>query len=227
MCVCGRCANACTSLDRTNVFQSVVAHRVLARQLAYMGLLNKADSLERHETFESSFKNIWADNADEMSRRYTGVGALKTDFTRTGKRTGKGLMADGLKSVQRMAQHVFKDADKQLFIDLFLGQGHAVPRVAGGVTQARAGVVAFAVEGGQLVVEVDQAARVLVCHNVATQVETRVALADVFSIGRVHGVAGGARVWLKTQPDPIKLLFRSAAVRQDFVECCGSLAAFP
>lgn len=30
-----------------------------------------------------------------MSKRYTGVGALKTDFTRTGKRSAKGAVADG------------------------------------------------------------------------------------------------------------------------------------
>ena len=37
--------------------------------------------------FEKVFKNLWANNADAMSVLYSGTPALKTDFTRTGKRT--------------------------------------------------------------------------------------------------------------------------------------------
>lgn len=36
---------------------------------------------------EDVFRNIWTKNADMMSILYTGTGALKTDFTKTGKRT--------------------------------------------------------------------------------------------------------------------------------------------
>ena len=32
--------------------------------------------------FERVFKNVWADNADVISKLYSGTGALKTDFTR-------------------------------------------------------------------------------------------------------------------------------------------------
>ena len=41
------------------------------------------------------YNNIWADNADVMSIRYTGTGALKTDFTRTGKRSVKVCVKGG------------------------------------------------------------------------------------------------------------------------------------
>lgn len=42
------------------------------------------------EGFETVFNNMWADNADALSLFYSGTGALKTDFTRTGKRTSLG-----------------------------------------------------------------------------------------------------------------------------------------
>ena len=45
------------------------------------------------------FRNIWTDNADRMSEMYSGTPALKTDFTRTGKRTYKGMLSDASNSV--------------------------------------------------------------------------------------------------------------------------------
>ena len=45
------------------------------------------------------YKDVWGNNADAMSLLYSGTGALKTDFTRTGKRTKKGLLQDGWNSV--------------------------------------------------------------------------------------------------------------------------------
>ena len=41
---------------------------------------------------ESQFKAMWANNADVMSIFYTGTPALKTDFTRTGKRSYMGAL---------------------------------------------------------------------------------------------------------------------------------------
>lgn len=51
--------------------------------------------------FERQFMRMWADNADAMSILYSGTGALKTDFTRTGKRTLQGMVNDGINSVTR------------------------------------------------------------------------------------------------------------------------------
>lgn len=205
------------------MFQSVVAHRLLLRQLSYLGALDKSDVFERHEVFETAFKNIWADNADEMSRRYTGVGALKTDFTRTGKRTGKGLVQDGLKSVQRMAQHMLKDTEKQKCIDQFLGQVHGVARSSPLGLPTTQNFPAL--EG--LLVDVDHAARALLLCSTALQVETRVPLDTVFSVAPVLGTAGAVRVWLNTQPDPIRIPLRSTSVRADFVHCVSLLAPLP
>jgi len=41
---------------------------------------------------EKVFRDLWTKNADVMSFLYTGTGALKTDFTKTGKRTIKGAL---------------------------------------------------------------------------------------------------------------------------------------
>jgi hypothetical protein len=58
---------------------------------------------------ENVFREGWTDNADVMSYLYTGTPALKTDFTRTGKRTYKGAMNDGINSVTRYYINNFTD----------------------------------------------------------------------------------------------------------------------
>ena len=55
------------------------------------------------------FRNIWTDNADRMSIMYSGTPALKTDFTRTGKRGFKGVLNDGSNSIQRYFYNNFLD----------------------------------------------------------------------------------------------------------------------
>ena len=61
------------------------------------------------EGLEEAFREGWTDNADAMSYLYTGTPALKTDFTRTGKRTYKGAMNDGINSVTRYYINNFTD----------------------------------------------------------------------------------------------------------------------
>ena len=63
---------------------------------------------------EYYFRNIWTNNADQMSFLYSGTGALKTDFTRTGKRTFLGLLNDGRNSVQRYFLNNFFDGNNQV-----------------------------------------------------------------------------------------------------------------
>jgi adenine-specific DNA methylase len=65
---------------------------------------------------------MWADNGDELSRIYTGTGALKSGFTRTGKRTLAGFMDDARKTAQRLYINNFQDKSKQEVIDLLLGK---------------------------------------------------------------------------------------------------------
>lgn len=56
-----------------------------------------------------------------VSIQYSGTGALKTDFTRTGKRTKMGLFRDGVNSLTRYYKNNFADGFRQDAIDLFLG----------------------------------------------------------------------------------------------------------
>eukprot|EP01043_Picozoa_sp_COSAG02_P076038 COSAG02_NODE_15961_length_1125_cov_1.869396_2_plen_201_part_00 len=49
----------------------------------------------------TAFMNTWADNADALAMAYVGTPALKTDFTRTGKRTLRGAAMDGWHSFYR------------------------------------------------------------------------------------------------------------------------------
>ena len=85
-------------LDRTNVVQSVLGRQVLMKILVDNDLM-EGSSIDKNNPFqefpgalEQIFRNIWTDNADTLSRFYSGTGALKTDFTKTGKRTSMGAL---------------------------------------------------------------------------------------------------------------------------------------
>lgn len=58
--------------------------------------------------------SVWTDHANFISLAYSGTGALKTDFTRTGKRTRKGLFEDGYNSVMRYLKNNFLDGARQV-----------------------------------------------------------------------------------------------------------------
>ncbi len=62
---------------------------------------------------EEAFRFAWSDNADAMAKLYAGTGALKGDFTRRGKRTKQGLMADGANSMKRYYMNHFRDPTRQ------------------------------------------------------------------------------------------------------------------
>ena len=51
----------------------------------------------------------------------SGTGALKSGFTRTGKRTIGGILDDGVKSVTRYYVNNFQDGTKQDALDLVTG----------------------------------------------------------------------------------------------------------
>ena len=70
---------------------------------------------------ERRFKCLWADHGDDISRQYAGTGALKSGFTRTGKRTTWGLLDDGIKSGVRYYLNNFSDGRKQDASDLITG----------------------------------------------------------------------------------------------------------
>ncbi|KAL7417341.1 putative SAC1-recessive suppressor of secretory defect [Mrakia frigida] len=117
--------NCMDSLDRTNVVQSALAKHVLNEQLLIAGVLNPGETIESHPDFMFLFRNIWADHADTISIPYSGTGALKTDFTRTGVRTKQGALQDGVNSVMRYVKNNFFDGARQDAFDLLTGAWNA------------------------------------------------------------------------------------------------------
>lgn len=113
--------NCMDCLDRTNVVQSTLAHWVLQRQLEIAGVVSTSSVWESDVKLLFQFQNIWADNADYVSKAYSGTGALKTDYTRTGKRTKVGAWNDLCNSVTRYYKNNLKDGSRQDAYDLFLG----------------------------------------------------------------------------------------------------------
>jgi hypothetical protein len=74
-----------------------------------------------HASFEEAFKDLWACNADALSVLYAGTPALKTDCVRTGQRTLRGALQDGVNSVCRYYINNFWDGTRQDAVSLFLG----------------------------------------------------------------------------------------------------------
>ncbi|KAL4910950.1 hypothetical protein BDW74DRAFT_142125 [Aspergillus multicolor] len=113
--------NCMDCLDRTNVVQSMLGRWALTRQLTEAGILRPGEAANDDREFENLFRNIWADNADVVSKAYSGTGALKTDFTRTGQRTRAGMLQDLSNSITRYVRNNFLDGPRQDGFDVFLG----------------------------------------------------------------------------------------------------------
>eukprot|EP01147_Barroeca_monosierra_P009749 gene9749-1952_t len=90
--------NCIDCLDRTNVVQSMIAKQVLIDQFTFLGLVDKSvkDIEKVVPVFARRFRVIWADHADQCSRQYAASSALKSDFTRTGKRSIHGMLQDAI-----------------------------------------------------------------------------------------------------------------------------------
>lgn len=83
----------------------------------------RGDPFEKfYAPLEEAFRESWTDNADRISILYTGTPALKTDFTRTGKRTWKGALNDGRNAVTRYYINNFCDGYNHDCLDLALGK---------------------------------------------------------------------------------------------------------
>ncbi|CAH8601712.1 unnamed protein product [Heterobilharzia americana] len=126
-------SNCIDCLDRTNVIQSMLGWCALEEAVINLGLLQGSVSQTADASttsplshlwpgFGFRFKSIWADNADYCSLQYTGTRALKTDFTRTGKRTFYGMLMDGYHSAIRYYLNNFNDGFRQDSMHLLLGQ---------------------------------------------------------------------------------------------------------
>lgn len=107
--------NCLDCLDRTNMIQNIISQANLENVLMALTIHPSSGLWERHGT-------LWADNGDALSRIYAGTGALKTSFTRKGKMSIAGALADATKSAARMYINNFQDKGKQEVIDIMLGR---------------------------------------------------------------------------------------------------------
>ncbi|XP_052751228.1 phosphatidylinositide phosphatase SAC2 isoform X4 [Galleria mellonella] len=117
--------NCIDCLDRTNVVQTAIAKYVLELQLCRLGL--GAPGCGLPPPLRSAFLAMWADSGDLVSRQYAGTKALKGDYTRTGERKFTGMMKDGVASANRYYLSTFKDALRQVAIDVMTGESRSIP----------------------------------------------------------------------------------------------------
>lgn len=116
--------NCMDNLDRTNVVQSVFGRQNILSILRRRGIkfLSNDVFCPLPGGFEQHFRNIWTDNADQLSILYSGTPALKTDFTRTGKRSYIGMFWDGYHSVKRYVINQIIDSETQNIFDFMSGR---------------------------------------------------------------------------------------------------------
>ncbi|PSC73450.1 phosphoinositide phosphatase SAC8 isoform X2 [Micractinium conductrix] len=120
--------NCIDCLDRTNVVQGMLGKKQLEHLLQRLGLMREGASLPQAlPEIDVAFRVMWADHGDEVSMQYAGTGAMKSAFTRTGKRDIWGLLDDGAKSLTRYYLNNFADGHKQDAIDLVTGSYTVVP----------------------------------------------------------------------------------------------------
>ncbi|OEH75322.1 sac1 phosphoinositide [Cyclospora cayetanensis] len=154
--------NCVDCLDRSNVVQSIFARAVLHKQLSIVTptpslaaapdkAAAKAAATETEDAFapltvsasaENSFRTLWTANADALSILYSGTPALKTDFTRTGKRCLWGALMDAKNSCCRYFLNNFSDGFKEdclLFCSSpFIRLPLRPPRAPGGLRRVAA-----------------------------------------------------------------------------------------
>ena len=72
------------------------------------------------------FRELWADSSDTLAYQYTGTGAMKSLYTRTGERTFGGLCDDFGKSMSRIYQDNYINPQKQVVIEGILREGSII-----------------------------------------------------------------------------------------------------
>lgn len=107
--------NCLDCLDRTNLIQTLVSQMAVEAFLDHRGAYAPTEFWMKHSS-------LWADNGDNLSRIYAGTGALKSSFTRHGKMSLAGAIADARKSATRLYINNFTDKQRQNTIDMLLGR---------------------------------------------------------------------------------------------------------
>ncbi|KAK3113471.1 Inositol-1,4,5-trisphosphate 5-phosphatase 1 [Teratosphaeriaceae sp. CCFEE 6253] len=108
--------NCLDCLDRTNLVQTIIS------QLAVELFLQQQGERSPTSDFWARHGTLWADCGDALSKIYAGTGALKSSFTRSGKMSLAGALADVRKSAQRLYINNFEDKGRQNTIDMLLGR---------------------------------------------------------------------------------------------------------
>lgn len=99
--------NCLDCLDRTNSMQTFIGLKMLHKIVKSIERVDMDKVLPRlHDVYE----NLWIQNGDQISRIYTGTGALE----------GKNIIKDGTLSVARTIQNNLLDASKQSAIDILI-----------------------------------------------------------------------------------------------------------
>lgn len=99
--------NCLDCLDRTNSMQTFIGLKMIER------LVNCMDRVDVPKVFirlRDVYEQLWIQNGDQISRIYTGTGALE----------GKNLIKDGTLSVARTIQNNLLDSGKQSAIDILI-----------------------------------------------------------------------------------------------------------
>jgi hypothetical protein len=107
--------NCLDCLDRTNLIQTIISQMAIEAFLGHRGERTTNDFWMRHSS-------LWADNGDALSKIYAGTGALKSSFTRHGKMSLAGAIADARKSATRLYINNFADKGRQNTMDVLLGR---------------------------------------------------------------------------------------------------------
>ena len=122
--------NCLDCLDRTNVIQMRISWIILENMFKKLNLdnqniqriFNSKDSFFSQENNElkTKFKNIWAENGDQISIQYAGTPSTITTVTKTGGHGFMGFIQHGFATVTRLYKGNFEDYFKQECIDVFL-----------------------------------------------------------------------------------------------------------
>ncbi|KAL4993671.1 SacI homology domain-containing protein [Aspergillus recurvatus] len=107
--------NCLDCLDRTNLVQTIISLLALESFLLQENSVLSPEVYHRHST-------LWADNGDALSKIYAGTGALKSSYTRHGKMSFAGALADARKTATRLYINNFSDKARQRTIDHLLGR---------------------------------------------------------------------------------------------------------
>ncbi|PLB36711.1 SacI domain and endonuclease/exonuclease/phosphatase family protein [Aspergillus candidus] len=107
--------NCLDCLDRTNLVQTIISSMALEAFVLQQRGIYSSDIQLRHSS-------LWADNGDALSKIYAGTGALKSSYTRHGKMSFAGALADARKTATRLYVSNFADGARQRTMDLLLGR---------------------------------------------------------------------------------------------------------